>query len=162
MPFKGQEKLFLFWPLRNLSRSLPKNILSCFIGQSHITCPFLNQTLAEGMGFPWLSQINQESPLDLGRGSGSPENMAAWSLSKIKLLLAQKEGKGYWQITNSDYFFLVNGIKILFREYFPRNVTLCQTQESILVILCPWPGIGLGMKAVDDTDCGHLPFIPSL
>lgn len=35
-PFKGQEKLFLLWPLRNLSRSFPKNILSCFIGQNHI------------------------------------------------------------------------------------------------------------------------------
>lgn len=72
-PFKGQEKLFLFCSLRNLSRSLLKNIPSCFIGQNHITCPFLNQTLAEGMGFPWLSQTSQDSHLGLRRGSTSPE-----------------------------------------------------------------------------------------
>ena len=43
--FRVQEKLFLLWLLRSLSRILPKNIiLSYIIGQNHVshsTCPAL-------------------------------------------------------------------------------------------------------------------------
>ena len=55
------------------------------------------------MEFP---QTNPDSPLGLGRGSASPEELAVWSLNKIKVLLARKVGRGNdcWSITSSDCF----------------------------------------------------------